>query len=95
MKAGLVRVELPPPIMLRLLICNQSAIPDNGYVDVKGPRLGNLSLTCVFTSGAAGNRTPCRNRADVMKERGLRASCPSRARMLGVFTLFHDEGGPL
>ena len=33
--------------------------------------------------------------SDVMKERGLRSSCPSRARMLGVFTLFHDEGGPL
>ena len=33
--------------------------------------------------------------SDVMKERGLRSSCPSRARMLGVLTLFHDEGGPL
>ena len=32
--------------------------------------------------------------SDVMKERGLRSSCPSRARMLVVFTLFHDEGGP-
>jgi hypothetical protein len=29
-----------------------------------------------------------------MKERGLRSSCPFRARMLGVLTLFHDEGGP-
>jgi hypothetical protein len=25
--------------------------------------------------------------SDVMKERGLRSSCPSRARMLGVLTL--------
>jgi hypothetical protein len=34
------------------------------------------------------------SRFDVMKERGLRSSCPSRACMLGVLTLFHDEGGP-
>ena len=31
--------------------------------------------------------------SDVMKERGLRSSCPFRARMLGVLT-FYDEGGP-
>ena len=30
-----------------------------------------------------------------MKERGLRSSCPSRARMLGVLTSFHDEEAPV
>jgi hypothetical protein len=32
--------------------------------------------------------------ADVMKERGLRSSCPFRARMLGVFTLFTTKEAP-
>jgi hypothetical protein len=36
------------------------------------------------TTGANRDRTICT--ADVMKERGLRSSCPFRARMLGVLT---------
>ena len=44
-------------------------------------------MICGPTGGAAGNRTRSKNRADVMKERGLRSLCPFRARMLGVLTL--------
>ena len=32
--------------------------------------------------------------SDAMKERGLRSSCRP-GRMLGVFTLFHDEEAPV
>src|SRR6187431_443245 len=60
------------------------------------------TLTVISTPDSASTtsvstrpgRRVVESHSDVMKERGLRSSCPSRARMLGVFTLFHDEGGP-
>ena len=57
---------------------------------------GAMALTPVYGDvDDAESLTTLHRTVDGMKERGLRSSCPFRARMLGVLTLFHDEGGPL